>query len=491
MRYAILSDLHANRQALSAVLADVQAAGADRILCLGDVAGYGPSPAEVLAEAHSRIHHFVLGNHDAVLAGSLDPGCFTEHARQVIEWTRRQLGPRAAKFFSVQPLVLAGPGFRCVHGDFTDPAAFRYVVEPDDATACWAAVAEPLLFTGHTHLPGLFVTGASGRTHALPPQDFQLEAGKRYLVNVGSVGQPRDADRRASWVLFDDAAKTVFFRRVAFDWAGFKQDLDRAGLPPGPARFLEGVDARPFRERTDFRPVRREAGAKPPAIKVETLHAALASARRWRRIGLLLATVLLLAGAALAVLLPRWRGRPAMTEWAALETTELAAMPAGTELLRPPETAGVLSAHNRLHDWTVRLAKPGIQQVTAGGGDTADDGAADLRVVSGEPADWELLCRPVPVAKGDRFTLSVQVKTEAWRNSRLTLALVERFPDGSETVLEQKEFRKPESPRWETVKFTLAKNGGGVPRSGRVCLSIRGRLDGAVLLRRASLKKAG
>lgn len=304
MRYAIISDLHANRQAFRAVLADIESAGVDEIICLGDIVGYGPSPAEVLALAYSRVHHFVLGNHDAVIARALDAGCFNDSARTAIEWTAKQLDAKARGFFAGLPLVLDGGTFRCVHGEFTDPPAFNYLIEEVDALASWASAPQArILFAGHTHVPGLFVVGGSGQPHVIPPQDFTLEDGKRYIVNTGSVGQPRDGDARASWVLFDAATGAVFFRKTPFDIEGYRADLTAAGLPQG-AGFLSVAEKRrlpPLREQLDFRPPRRKAEEPKPEYRVEKLEAALRNAHRnaarWRRLGLLALLLLALAGA--------------------------------------------------------------------------------------------------------------------------------------------------------------------------------------------------
>ncbi|MFW5803129.1 MAG: metallophosphoesterase family protein, partial [Verrucomicrobiota bacterium] len=191
MIYAVISDLHANRQAVNSVLTDIDANGADAVICLGDVVGYGPAPAAVLQTVHARVDHILLGNHDAVVGGRLDPGCFNPGARKIIEWTAGQVDGKARTFLGSLPAVLTGDGFRCAHAEFEMPLRYSYILEEDDAAASWSVCEEQLLFVGHSHRPALFVTGQSGRTYQLDAQDFQAENGKRYIVNVGSVGQPR------------------------------------------------------------------------------------------------------------------------------------------------------------------------------------------------------------------------------------------------------------------------------------------------------------
>ncbi len=221
MRYAIVSDIHGNLSAWNTVLTDIALRQVDRIICLGDVVGYGPEPAEVLKSVYERVHLMVLGNHDAVVAERMSADTFNDRARRMIVWTQEQLGTKAKDFFDALPLVLKGDNFRCVHGDFSDPAVFNYIETPEEATASFDAVSEQLLFCGHSHQPGIFVIGTKGIPHALDPQDFTLELGKRYIVNVGSVGYPRGGDPRASYVIFDEEAGSVRFFKISYDFEAF------------------------------------------------------------------------------------------------------------------------------------------------------------------------------------------------------------------------------------------------------------------------------
>ncbi len=259
MRYAIVSDIHANLQAWKAVLIDIRSLGADRILCLGDAVGYGPNPAETLRSLYTNVHDFVLGNHDAAVCGKIDENLFNDNARRLLGWTRSRLNRQATQFFDGLPLSLTGPGFRCAHGEFAEPARFGYVIEPADALRSWQSVTEPLLFVGHTHQPGIFVIGNSGRPHRLPPQDFIVEPGKRFLVNVGSVGQSRDGDTRASYLVYDTNEHAVFWRRIPFDLDAFKAALDETGLGDSAAAFLA------YDPRRHAKPLREMLGFNPPA----------------------------------------------------------------------------------------------------------------------------------------------------------------------------------------------------------------------------------
>lgn len=257
MRYAFVSDIHGNLPAWKTVLSDISLRNIDRIICLGDTVGYGPQPAECLQSVYSHAHDMVLGNHDAVVCGRMDPSVFNDRAQRVISWTRAQLGEKAGAFFKNLPLVLTGPGFRCTHGSFDDPARFGYVATPEDAAESFRRCPEQLLFVGHSHRAGFFLTGGSGAVYAVEPQDFALEEGKRYLVNVGSVGSPRDGDPRASYVIYDDAAQSVYFQRVTFDMDAFRAAVAAAhGLNPDDVQLLRnaGEALAAVREETDFAP---------------------------------------------------------------------------------------------------------------------------------------------------------------------------------------------------------------------------------------------
>lgn len=287
MRLAILSDIHSNLRAWNAVLADVATQRVDRILCLGDLVGYGPSPVEVLESAYRHVHSFVMGNHDAVVAGKMSPDVFNDRARRLVLWTRDRIGRRGADFLGRLPLTLAGRGYRCAHASFVHPAAFGYILGPEDAAASWAATAEQILFIGHTHEPKLFVLGHSGTPHALDPQDFMAEEGKRYIVNVGSVGLPRDADGRASYVLFDEDTRAVYYRRVPFDMDAFRADVERAALDPADVPLLRH-DPRQrlalLREAPDFSPATRREDEAQDVVEAASAEVALArrTAAHWR-----------------------------------------------------------------------------------------------------------------------------------------------------------------------------------------------------------------
>ena len=218
MVYAIISDVHANAIALSAVLEDARRCGAKKMLCLGDVVGSGPEPESTVSTIRARAAFTLAGNHDDAVAGRLDPSDFIDLAANAVARHREALSEDNLAWLKSLPYTYNGKSFLCAHGDFTSPKTFEYVSDEHEAAANFAATKAQLMFVGHSHVPGIFLTGASGKVYSLPPTDFTLEDGKRYIVNPGSVGYPRTNGNvcESTYVLYDDAEKTVSFRRLPF-----------------------------------------------------------------------------------------------------------------------------------------------------------------------------------------------------------------------------------------------------------------------------------
>ena len=260
MRIAFVSDIHANLQAWNAVHADLAAQRVDRIICLGDVVGYGPSPAEVLTRTYASVNHFVLGNHDAVVSGFMQPTGFNPNARNLIDLTRQRLGQKAEEFFRKVPLSLKSNGLRCAHGNPANPGGFGYVLDESDAKAVWQNVSEDLCFVGHTHRPCLHVLAEDGTyTRAKAAEaPMSLRPGQRYIVNCGSVGMSRDSDFRSSYVVYDTAQKNLQWHRVAYDLDAFTRTVRETFGETEPTRFLlkrfDSTLKRPVRELIDFTP---------------------------------------------------------------------------------------------------------------------------------------------------------------------------------------------------------------------------------------------
>lgn len=240
MRYAIVSDIHANLQAWEAVVADLYAQDADMVISLGDVVGYGPRPLEALEAIVSYADYFVIGNHDAAACGLLDPAVFNTEAERLIRWTAARLG-KATLLLEKMPYSVEGDGFTCVHANAHHPASFAYLLDEDSARDSMAAVGPPLMFTGHTHVPAVHSLSPAGEYACYLPGDFALTPGCRYAVNVGSIGLARDGDYRASYCIYDSDRRAVSWRRVDFDMEGYLEDVRQYLGETDQADFLKMV----------------------------------------------------------------------------------------------------------------------------------------------------------------------------------------------------------------------------------------------------------
>jgi predicted phosphodiesterase len=245
MLYAFVSDIHANRQAWDSVVADIRSRQVDVILCLGDIVGYGPRPVAVFESVCERCDGIILGNHDAVVGGRCDPEIFNDNARSVIEWTQRKLGTDAQAMFADMHIVLEGDDFVAVHADIVEPDMFWYIENQEDAQINFEGFVDPLMFVGHTHNAGIFIRDEeSGIIAWHAPVDFEVDSAQRYIVNVGSVGDPRNPnDIDACYVTYDTDRRSVFYHRVPFDIDGYRQDLSSSGLHIAPA-FLQRARSR-------------------------------------------------------------------------------------------------------------------------------------------------------------------------------------------------------------------------------------------------------
>ena len=233
MRYAVLSDIHGNLEALDAVLAHA-ASRADAVLALGDVVGYGADPQACLERVAERAQTVVAGNHEHGAVGLLDPAWFNDRARLALEWTRQRLGADHLAWLRARPLLAEMDDATLVHASPFQPGEWDYLMSAEDGYEVFGAFTTRLCFVGHSHCPAVWSVGSSGRDHKPGAREIALEAGRRYLINVGSVGQPRDGDPRAAYAVWDVDGRRVTVERVPYDLATTRRKILRAGLP----RFL-------------------------------------------------------------------------------------------------------------------------------------------------------------------------------------------------------------------------------------------------------------
>ena len=220
MRLGIFSDVHANIEALSAVMEGFRHERIDKFFCLGDVVGYGASPNECCDIVRRVADVTILGNHDAAVAGRMDYSYYYEAARHALDTHAAMLTRENMEWLKTLPYKhrVEGTGVDLCHGSPLRLEEFEYIFAPEQARECLSIWDElnDLTLIGHSHLCKVFAL-RPGSVRELPPQSFQLEEGVKYIVSVGSVGQPRDYDNRASYTVFDSDKRTFDFLRVEYD----------------------------------------------------------------------------------------------------------------------------------------------------------------------------------------------------------------------------------------------------------------------------------
>ncbi len=234
MRIAVLSDIHSNLEALDAVLARATELEATATWVLGDIVGYGADPGPVIDRVMSLPGVLVLaGNHDLAATDRFDTAWFNPVASEAIEWTKRVIsGGQRRVLEDLEPSGSTDEGI-LVHGSIVDPAA-EYVVDVEGALDSFHAATFHRCFFGHTHLPSMFTLDDAGAAAGSPLADgevVRLAPEVRYMINPGSVGQPRDADPRASFMIFDVEQAAATVHRVAYDIQGAQGKIRSAGLP--------------------------------------------------------------------------------------------------------------------------------------------------------------------------------------------------------------------------------------------------------------------
>jgi len=235
MRYAIVSDIHANLEALEVVLADVTTRKPDGVVCLGDFVGYGPDPVACVERVRPLLRSAVVGNHDRAAVETEDAVAakFNPLAYEAILWTRQQLTGAVRGYLAELPQRVRPDGFLCVHASVRDPIE-EYILDVETARANFGAAEFSLCLVGHTHIPMVFEeAGTSVIGEPLfPDQPLTLRPDRRYIINAGSVGQPRDGDPRAAYLWLDLGAQRATVVRLEYPIAKTQEKMLTAGLPP-------------------------------------------------------------------------------------------------------------------------------------------------------------------------------------------------------------------------------------------------------------------
>lgn len=228
--FAILGDIHANIDALNVVLDDCRREGVTDFLCTGDVVGYNATPGECMKIVRELGCPVVKGNHDHYVSSEQDLSDFHPNAAAVVEWTRGQLTDEEMQWLRDLPFTDKRMGISVVHATWDNPEGFGYVFDLLQAESNFILQQTPLCFHGHTHCPMIYEKQMGG-VYRIEAQEMTLQIGRKYFINVGSVGQPRDGDPRSAYALYEPATRKVRFRRLDYDIAAAQARIRAAGLP--------------------------------------------------------------------------------------------------------------------------------------------------------------------------------------------------------------------------------------------------------------------
>jgi predicted phosphodiesterase len=238
MRVAVISDIHANYHALERVLAEIEAARVDAVWCLGDTVGYGPRPNKCCEIVQARAELCLVGNHDLVVLGELAVSDFNDEAAAAATWTAEVLTPEARAFLAHLKPLAARDGVELFHASARDPV-WEYVLSEDAALATFELTEAPVVLVGHSHVALALTFDGTEVAGGLAPAGTEVDLSGRWLLNPGSVGQPRDGDPRAAWLLLDLERRFAQFHRVAYPVERTQEEMKERGLPRALAARLE------------------------------------------------------------------------------------------------------------------------------------------------------------------------------------------------------------------------------------------------------------
>ena len=237
MKYALVSDIHANLEAFNACLAVIEKEKCDKIVCLGDIVGYGANPHECIELVQKHEMATIAGNHDFACIGKTNINYFNTYAKEATLWTRKQTTEADKEWLASLPLVDYHDNFTVVHGTLYSPELFDYIQTTYDAYLSLQLLENQVCFLGHSHVPITFFQGEM-ISYTLHPE-ISIEDGVKALINIGSIGQPRDDNPKASFAIYDTTAKKVRIMRVEYDIETAADKIRKAGLPEPLAERLK------------------------------------------------------------------------------------------------------------------------------------------------------------------------------------------------------------------------------------------------------------
>ncbi len=232
MRYVIFSDIHGNLEALNAFTEAVKKENADELICLGDLVGYGADPNECIEVVRGLTKTVLAGNHDHAALELTDISLFNNYAKSAILWTRDSLTEDNKSWLRKLPLTGEFADFMIVHATPREPVEWLYILTIGEARDSFEAFDQKICFIGHSHQVMAVSRDGEENFNTRFPSSFKLQEGLQYIINVGSVGQPRDRDNRSSYVVYDTDCRQIEFKRVKYDIIGAQEKIIKAGLPP-------------------------------------------------------------------------------------------------------------------------------------------------------------------------------------------------------------------------------------------------------------------
>lgn len=230
MKYIIISDIHGNLEALEAVMETFPSGGDMTFASLGDIVGYGANPNECIDIVKSLVSESIIGNHEAAVLGKTDILYFNEYAAEAVLWTRDNLSKPSMDYIKKLPYTCADKKITASHGTLHLPEEFIYMLSASTAMHTFEEMKTDVCFVGHSHIPGVYLL-RDGKVFEALSRKIKIEKGSKYIINAGSIGQPRDNDNRASYCMYDTEKETVELKRVEYDAEKARKKIIDAGLP--------------------------------------------------------------------------------------------------------------------------------------------------------------------------------------------------------------------------------------------------------------------
>jgi predicted phosphodiesterase len=231
LRLAIISDIHSNLEALTAVLKKIEAENIDKIICLGDVVGYGPDPNACVELVQKQCEIIITGNHDFACIDTSELLYFTQYAEKAIEWTLTEISKDNLSLISKFPIDSRIDNCYLVHANAHDPRSWGYVLSREEAIYNFSKFTEQICFIGHSHRPIIYIENNDSNYTVKSNQQIQLDPGSRYIINVGSVGQPRDGNPNSAFGILDVTNQSYELKRVSYDIKKTYEKIMSVGLP--------------------------------------------------------------------------------------------------------------------------------------------------------------------------------------------------------------------------------------------------------------------